>query len=77
MALTCRLRVPITGYRGRKPRRRRLTGNGLRRHHHRRRRAISKRLGGGFLPALMPIIAAAIGAIPGIASVAVQASQRH
>ncbi|AAW33442.1 protein X [Human adenovirus 16] len=75
MALTCRLRVPITGYRGRNSRRRRMLGRGMRRH--RRRRAISKRLGGGFLPALIPIIAAAIGAIPGIASVAVQASQRH
>ncbi|AAN62513.1 L2 pX 5.2 kDa protein [Human adenovirus 55] len=44
---------------------------------YRRRRAIRKQLRGGFLPALIPIIAAAIGAIPGIASVAVQASQRH
>nr|AJE59838.1 pX [Human mastadenovirus B]AJE59843.1 pX [Human mastadenovirus B] len=77
MALTCRLRIPIAGYRGRKSRRRRagLSGSGMRRH--RRRRATSKRLGGGFLSALIPIIAAAVGAIPGIASVAVQASQRH
>ncbi|CBI12266.1 unnamed protein product [simian adenovirus 27] len=75
MALTCRLRVPITGYRGRNSRRRRMLGSGMRRH--RRRRATSRRLGGGFLTALIPIIAAAIGAVPGIASVAVQASQRH
>lgn len=32
---------------------------------------------GGILPALIPIIAAAIGAIPGIASVAVNASRRN
>lgn len=31
---------------------------------------------GGFLPALVPIIAAAVGAIPGIASVALQASRK-
>ncbi len=76
MALTCRLRVPITGYRGRNSRRRRgMLGRGMRRY--RRRRAIRKQLRGGFLPALISIIAAAIGAIPGIAFVAVQALQRH
>lgn len=38
-------------------------------------RRVSRRKGlrGGFLPALIPIIAAAIGAVPGIASVALQA----
>ncbi|QFX65714.1 pX [Mastadenovirus porcusquartum] len=48
-----------------------LKGRGVNR---RRRR---RRLRGGFLPALIPIIAAAIGAIPGIASVAVQASRKN
>lgn len=48
----------------------------------RRRRAIcggrrSKKMRGGFLPLLAPIIAAAVGAIPGIASVALAAKNRH
>lgn len=64
--------MAVPGYRGRSRRRRTLGGSGLR-----RRRAVHRRLKGGILPALIPIIAAAIGAIPGIASVAVQASQRH
>ncbi|AQQ73632.1 pX [Harbour porpoise adenovirus 1] len=34
-------------------------------------------LKGGFLQALIPLIAAAIGAAPGIASVAIQASQNR
>ncbi len=51
-----------------------MAGSGLNR---RRRRAMRRRLSGGFLPALIPIIAAAIGTIPGIASVALQASQRR
>lgn len=42
-----------------------LTGTG------RRRRVSRRSLKGGFLPALIPIIAAAIGAIPGIAGTAV------
>ncbi|AGX93339.1 pX [turkey adenovirus 5] len=46
-----------------------LTGSGTRR---RRKPATRRRpLKGGFLPALIPIIAAAIGAIPGIAGTAV------
>lgn len=52
--------VPISG-----------TGRSIRR---RRRQASNKKrrgLKGGFLPALIPIIAAAIGAIPGIAGTAV------
>lgn len=52
-----------------------LTG-GTRRAHHRRRRASHRRMRGGILPLLIPLIAAAIGAVPGIASVALQA-QRH
>nr|WGN96599.1 pX protein [Lemur mastadenovirus] len=63
--LTCRLRIPVPIRR----RRRKMGGGALLR---RRRR----RLRGGFLPALIPIIAAAIGAVPGIASVALQASRR-
>ena len=51
-----------------------LTG-GMRRAHH-RRRASHRRMRGGILPLLIPLIAAAIGAVPGIASVALQA-QRH
>lgn len=46
-----------------------LSGNGLR-----RRLGVGRRrrtMRGGFLPALIPIIAAAIGAIPGIAGTAV------
>ncbi|QIZ64160.1 pX [Guinea pig adenovirus 1] len=35
-----------------------------------------RRMRGGFLAALAPIIAAAIGAIPGIASVAMAANRR-
>ncbi|CBF14204.1 unnamed protein product [Simian adenovirus 40] len=81
MALTCRLRFPVPGYRGGRSRRRRgLAGRGLSggsRRAHRRRRATSRRMRGGVLPLLIPLIAAAIGAVPGIASVALQASQRH
>ncbi|AEM06273.1 pX [Bat adenovirus 2] len=65
--VTLRLRVPV---------RTRLTGAGR---HRRTRRTRSMRCGrmtGGFLPALIPLIAAAIGAVPGIASVALQAA-RH
>nr|APD78434.1 pX [Simian adenovirus 13] len=75
MALTCRLRIPVPGYRGRRRHGKGFRGSGLSRH--RRRRAVRGRMKGGILPALIPIIAAAIGAIPGIASVAVQASQRQ
>lgn len=73
MALTCRLRFPVPHYRGRSRRRRGLAGSGLRL---RRRRAVHRRMKGGFLPALIPLIAAAIGAIPGVASVALQAARK-
>lgn len=45
-----------------------MIGTGARRYRRPRR---SKSIRGGFLPALIPIIAAAIGAIPGIAGTAV------
>ncbi|QJP03677.1 pX [Aviadenovirus cerasi] len=57
--------VPVSGSGGVR-RRRRHGGSGSRRS---RRRG--KQLKGGILPALIPIIAAAIGAIPGIAGTAV------
>lgn len=63
--VTVRLRVPVRTRRSRV-----LLGSGLRRRVRR-----GRRLRGGFLPALIPIIAAAIGAVPGIASVALQASR--
>ncbi|ALE30395.1 pX [Simian adenovirus 16] len=69
MALTCRVRIPVPGYRGRTRRRRGLVGRG-------RRRAMRRRMKGGVLPLLIPLIAAAIGAVPGIASVALQASRK-
>ncbi|ADZ39843.1 pX [baboon adenovirus 1] len=74
MALTCRVRIPVPGYRGRSHRRHRrgLAGRGLR-----RRRAVRRRMRGGVLPLLIPLIAAAIGAVPGIASVALQASRKN
>ncbi|AEK79920.1 X core protein [Human mastadenovirus A] len=72
MALTCRMRIPIPGYRGRSHRRRGLTGNGRF-----RRRSARRRMKGGVLPLLIPLIAAAIGAVPGIASVALQASRKN
>lgn len=68
--LTYRIRVPVRTTRLttiRKGRRKPIVGGRMRR---------QKRLRGGFLPALIPILAAAIGAVPGIASVALQASQR-
>lgn len=70
--LTYRLRIPVALSR----RRRRRTGlrGGSAYLLGRRRRRAGARLRGGFLPFLAPIIAAAIGAIPGIASVAVQAA---
>lgn len=74
MPVTVRLRVPV---------RTRLAGSGRRRRplrtmavRQRRRLRCGRRMRGGFLPALIPIIAAAIGAVPGIASVALQASRR-
>lgn len=70
MALTCRFRIPVPYYRGRSRRRRGMAGSG-------RRRALRRRIKGGFLPALIPIIAAAIGAIPGVASVALQAARKQ
>lgn len=59
--VTYRLRIPVTR------RRRRCAGAPRRR---------VKNMKGGFLPALVPIIAAAIGAIPGIASVALAAKKK-
>ncbi|BBF72833.1 pX [Mastadenovirus eidoli] len=63
-AVTYRIRVPVT---------RRMVRTNSRRHRHRH---IRKKLKGGFFPALVPLIAAAIGAIPGIASVALEASRK-
>nr|AAB19000.1 protein mu precursor [Human adenovirus 40] len=70
MALTCRFRIPVPSYRGRSRRRRGMAGSG-------RRPPLRRRIKGGFLPALIPIIAAAIGAIPGVASVALQAARKQ
>ena len=70
--LTYRLRVPV------RLRRPRIRG-GLCAVPRRggRRRCRRRPMRGGILPALIPLIAAAIGAIPGIASVAVNASRRN
>lgn len=71
--LTYRLRVPV------RMRRPRLRG-GFRvapRRSGGRRRYRRGPMRGGILPALVPIIAAAIGAIPGIASVAMSARRRN
>lgn len=62
---TTAVAVPLTGTGGVR-RKRRLVGNGSRRSQRR-----GRQLKGGILPALIPIIAAAIGAIPGIAGTAV------
>ncbi|QGQ62556.1 pX, partial [Fowl aviadenovirus E] len=48
-----------------------VSGSGATRRSRTRRRRGGKQLKGGILPALIPIIAAAIGAIPGIAGTAV------
>ncbi|AWO77106.1 pX [Tree shrew adenovirus 1] len=64
--VTYRLRIPVSTA-TRRRRRGRLSGG----------RVSRRRLKGGFLPALIPIIAAAVGAIPGIASVAVQAARKN
>ncbi|AMB43029.1 pX [Bat mastadenovirus WIV13] len=58
--VTYRLRIPVST-------RKRKKG--------RHRSTHIKNLKGGFLPLLAPILAAAIGAIPGIASVALNASR--
>lgn len=68
-SVTVRLRVPMRT----RARRKKLGGTGL---------AVSRKsriqqIEGGFLPALIPLLAAVIGAVPGIASVALQASRRH
>lgn len=64
--LTYRVRVPV-----------RTRSVRYRRHGRLVRRASRRRgLRGGFLPALIPLIAAAIGAVPGIASVALQARRK-
>ncbi|ART33370.1 pX [Deer mastadenovirus B] len=73
--LTYRLRIPVALSRRRR-RRTGLRGGSMHLLRHRKRR-VGRRMRGGFLPFLAPIIAAAIGAIPGIASVAIQASQNH
>ena len=72
--LTYRLRVPV---RLRRPRLRGGFRVAPRRGGGSRRRYRRGPMRGGILPALVPIIAAAIGAIPGIASVAVNASRRN
>ncbi|AXE75631.1 pX [Egyptian fruit bat adenovirus] len=59
--VTYRLRIPVS------TRRKKLV---------RRRATYMKEIKGGFLPLLAPILAAAIGAIPGIASVALQAQRK-
>lgn len=61
-SVTYRIRIPVT------------TGTRRRSRVYRRR---PKSLNGGFLPILAPIIAAAIGAIPGIASVALAAKNKN
>lgn len=65
--VTLRVRVPV---------RTRITGAGRRRYRTKRMRC-GRTMKGGFLPALIPLIAAAIGAVPGIASVALQAARRN
>ncbi|SMG83447.1 pX [Bottlenose dolphin adenovirus 1] len=65
--VTCRVRVPISMCRKLRGRCRKRSRKNMRR----------RALRGGFLPALIPLIAAAIGAVPGIASVAVQAAQNR
>lgn len=58
--------------------RRRLVVSSTRRNRRRLGKRVSRRrqkLNGGFLGALVPIIAAAIGAIPGIASAAIAGQQ--
>lgn len=72
MPLVYRFRVPVVRRRSR-----RIAGRGLRcggRGLGRRRRCRrGGRMRGGVLPFLAPIIAAAVGAVPAIASVALQA----
>lgn len=70
--LTYRLRVPVALPAARRRRRRRV---GLRGGY--RPRRSSRKMRGGFLPFIAPLIAAAIGAIPGIASVAIQAANNN
>lgn len=67
--------VPRVTYRVRVPVRTRVLRP---RRHGRLVRRVTRRksMRGGFLPFLVPLIAAAIGAAPGIASVALQASRR-
>ncbi|ADR77841.1 pX [Murine adenovirus 2] len=72
-SLVYRIRVPVT--RSRRLRRR-LGGGGCSSGRRTRRRSYRRRRGlcGGFIPAVLaPIIAAAVGAVPAIASVALQA----
>lgn len=69
-SLVYRIRVPVSR-RGGGGRRSSLRGRGLGR---RSRRRGCGRMRGGFIPAVLaPIIAAAVGAVPAIASVALQA----
>lgn len=68
--VTVRLRVPVhTTARRVHARSRTYAGR-------RRNGSKQKALKGGFLPLLIPLIAAAIGAVPGIAAVALQASRK-
>ncbi|ALE15302.1 pX [bottlenose dolphin adenovirus 2] len=65
--VTCRVRCPVLTRRRRNGRMRKRSRINIRK----------RPLKGGFLQALIPLIAAAIGAAPGIASVAIQASQNR
>lgn len=70
-SLVYRIRVPVSRRGGGGGRRSSLRGRGLGR---RSRRRGCGRMRGGFIPAVLaPIIAAAVGAVPAIASVALQA----
>lgn len=72
-AVTVRLRVPVRTKRGRAY----MNGGAMRSTSVRCRRHRRRCIRGGFLPALIPLLAAAISAVPGIASVALQAAQKH
>lgn len=65
-----RVRVPVPTSRSK----RRLRGTGRR--SLRACRGARKNMRGGILPFLVPLLAAAIGAVPGIASVALQAKRQ-
>nr|WRQ19851.1 MAG: pX protein [unidentified adenovirus] len=65
--VTYRLRIPVTTTRRRRRTVVRSYGG----------RRLNTKMRGGFLPFLAPILAASIGAIPGIASVALAAKNRN